>query len=112
MLIGLIAGCGDDDDNGGGPPPGTPVTLETVWPNEDGRGWLYAGLTRLGWESDLLDSVYIFPDSASVPDAPDLVDIYPLIDNPPLPDTFAIASSEFELEFDGEITTQSGVTGK
>jgi hypothetical protein len=104
----LVAGCSDD----GGTRTGITATLENIWPNEDGRSWTYAGLARGGWEDDLRDSAYVFPDSASVPPAPDFLDIIPLIDNPPLPDAFGTRETEYGLTFDGQTTTQSGVTAQ
>jgi hypothetical protein len=102
-------GCSDD---GVAPPPGTPAaTIENIWPNEDGRSWSYSNLTR-GWEFTFFDSTFIYPDSTDVPPAPDLDDLFDLIDDPPLPDTFETMASEYRLTFNGETTTLSGVTAQ
>ena len=101
----MLWGCGDDP----APPAGTP--LEILWPNEDGRSWTYDLSTEF-WEFDFLDPEYVYDTPAQVPDAPNLGSLFPLIDEPTTPDSTATFETWYRLEFNGDITTRSGVTAQ
>lgn len=92
-----LTGCNDDTTS-----PGNRA-LSALWPNEDGRRWEYT-LNGRGWESQIPDSGYVFPDS-QVPPAPDFSEIIPLIDNPALPETYSSLTTTWAMEFRGMITT-------
>lgn len=87
----------------------TPVepTIANVWPNEDGRSWTFRELYR-EWPWDI-------PPTAEDPSSltlPTLDEVAALLDTlrpgaGPDPVTF-----QYRLRFNGEITTQSGVTAQ
>jgi hypothetical protein len=110
MVAGLLSGCGDSDCNCPTcaylelPDP----TLENIWPNEDGTWWSY----EYGYRYWGLSGSVFYPESASVPPIPPLTELAHLIDcNEPGPEP-EIFSGTYRLAFDGEITTESGVTAQ
>jgi hypothetical protein len=92
--------------------PGIPITLETIWPNENGRAWDYI-LTRSEFDHWWFpDSANVYENIESVPPAPPIESILPFIDHPPLPDSVHTETDGWRLEFRDSITTGSGVTAQ
>jgi hypothetical protein len=61
----LLAGLACDDGTSPSPP-----TLESLWPDEDGRTWSYRA-SLCDWEPDLLDPDFVFASADQVPPFPD-----------------------------------------
>jgi hypothetical protein len=113
FLVLLCAGCSlfavacDDETS-----PGTPITLETIWPNENQRTWEFTS-TRTTFEGfSFADTSALYANKEDVPPAPSIQDILPLIDHPPLPDSMTSETGDWALSFQDSITTQSGVTAQ
>lgn len=110
LLLGaaaVVPAC-DDGPIGVGLRP----TLDNLWPNENGRRWDFAMTSRTWFDGALVDTEYVYPDSASVPDAPGLSEILQWLRPDDVPPVQDVAHRNFRLEFDGMGTTQSGVTGQ
>jgi hypothetical protein len=103
-LLAFTAGCNDDDDKPTSPQPA--VTLDRLWPNDDGRYWQYDVVTR-GWVDTGGDT---FATAAQVPPAPSPLEVLPLIDSGIDVPGATTSSSWYELRFMGTIRTGSGVT--
>ena len=90
--------------------PGPPLaSLETIWPNADGRGWKYA-LHRAEW-TDTSTAGY-FDTVIAVPPIPPLSTLRSIVaglQNGPSP---SADSASMELRFDGLRTTGPGVTAQ
>lgn len=92
------------------------VSLDALWPNEDGRRWDYA----FSFDGCPSEPPPWHPTAAEVPPAPDLADLVPLLGGkehgrppapqPPVP-CLGVRGS-YSLQFDGQITTESGVTAQ
>lgn len=92
------------------------VNLDALWPNEDGRRWDYACfLISCSVEGPVY---HASPDD--VPPAPPLNELAPLLGGkqhgrpaPPQPPVGCLVThASYSLRFDGEITTESGVTAQ
>ncbi len=90
------------------------VDLDALWPNEDGRRWDYQ-LVMTG--RDPIEPT-LYPTPADVPPAPPLAVLLPLLggkgkergEEPPLPPEWMRITGPYALQFEGQITTLSGVT--
>lgn len=100
-----LAGCGSDSC---GPEPcQCGVTLETIWPNDDGRGWEYEYTWRT-WD----DTCGAYTNVDDVPSAPSLDYIEDLLDKHPIGEDVTTRVGSYEMRFDGDSTTMSGVTAQ
>lgn len=106
LVLGLlcVAFACDDETS-----PGTPITLETIWPNENGRTWEYHWTARVFEGVMTPDSAAIYADENDVPPAPDISDILPLLDQPATPDSVSVDTRTWGLQFQDSTTTLSGV---
>jgi hypothetical protein len=111
VLLVAVAALGVSACDDGPIRSGLTPTLENIWPSEDGRRWDFS-MTSRTWLDGYVDTAYVYPDSASVPDAPGLSEILEWFRPDAVPPVQDIATRSFRLEFDGERTTQSGVTGQ
>jgi hypothetical protein len=91
---------------------GVAPTLENIWPSEDGRWWDYTMTSRVWSDGSLVDSAYIYPDSVSVPAAPGLSEILQWLSPDDVPAVLDVGRWSYLLEFDGQRTTSTGVTGQ
>lgn len=101
LVLLVFAGCGDDDcTTCVGEPSAPEPTLANAWPNEDGRGWTYDFLAR-EWPDTTLppNETYTIDDVDSV-----------LAVSAPLDAT--TEAHIWRQVFEGEYTTDSGVTGQ
>ena len=92
--------------------PGTPITLETIWPNENGRKWEYSWTETIFEGAVNPDTAAIYPSQDGVPPAPDISEILPLVDDPSIPQPVDIHTREWGLMFQDSTTTLSGVTAQ
>lgn len=106
----LLAGmCEDDSPTGTGAPLPDP-TLDNLWPNADGASWTYALEERI-WSEGLGD-LYIVETPEEVPPPPTLDQVAALLEEHPHEPVTDEDEGYFILRFDGEITTDSGVTAQ
>jgi hypothetical protein len=109
LVAGLaIGGCDKDTTK---PQPATPLAqLETVWPNEDQRGWVFAMKSET-W-LDTMTTVGFFKTAAAVPPAPTVSTLMNFFANYPKGDSVTADSGSCTFQFNGEVTTLSGVTAQ
>lgn len=93
----VLAGCfGDDDGDGAG------LDLENIWPHADGSAWTYALDVRL------LES----PDAPLETELPSMETLHTRLQEPVNGTVVQDTSLLYVLEFDGETTTDAGVTAQ
>lgn len=99
----LLPTAGCDRDSSGPPEEIQPTTnLDTLWPNEDGRHWVYR-LTQRQWAVE--ESLFPDPFVLTVDDIDSVLAV--------TPDPDAIETrGAWMLKFDGMLTTQSDVTAQ
>lgn len=100
----LLAGCSDDDCPScpGSQDPPEP-TLDNIWPHADGTRWTY----------DLRYAVHDGPEpSEDVPPLPTMEELHAALQQPVDTPQQTLDSGLYRLEFDGEITSETGVTGQ
>jgi hypothetical protein len=105
MICLKLAGCGSDSCG-----PETcqcGVTLEAIWPNDDGRGWDYKYTWRT-WD----DTCEAYATADEVPPAPSLDYIENLLGNHPIGGDVTTRVGSYKMRFDGDSTTQSGATAQ
>ncbi len=101
----LLAGCRDDDDCIDCPPADLPPepTLANIWPHADGTQWVY----------DFDFNQYAGPDLTDTPPPlPSLADLHAALQLPIPTDLIEADAGTYRLEFDGQVTTESGVTAQ
>lgn len=85
-----------------------PISLQNVWPDEDGRSWVYS--KRVDPRPEIAD-VPIFASPEEVPAMPDLDFILSFLEGYPHLEHVDPTGS-YGLIFDGNATTRSGAQGK
>jgi hypothetical protein len=107
MLVCLgISGCGSDACG-----PDTcrcGVTLENAWPNGNGAFWSYKYTVRT-WD---YDPCPVYASEEDVPAAPSLDTIENLLGSQPIGPNVETMVGTYEMMFDGDSTTMSGVTAQ
>lgn len=108
LCVPFVFGCDDDDPASPGPPATPAPTITNIWPHEDGRSWTYR------FEQKAVDggTAVVYPDSASVPAAPDVTEVPALLAAAFPGGDVAEAQGAFRLKFDGQQTTGSGAVGQ
>ncbi|MGD8628762.1 MAG: hypothetical protein PVH52_06740 [bacterium] len=105
----ILTGCSDNTCKPRvcGPKP----TLENVWPNDDQRFWEY-DFTMRGWSSTfpLFDTLYATEEE--VPPLPTFDYIVGLLDNHPIGDDVNTDVGIYRMRFDGDSTSDYGVTAQ
>ena len=100
-----LAGCGSDSC---GPQVcQCGVTLDNVWPNDEGRGWSYKYTMRT-WD----DACTLYTDVEDVPPAPSLDYIENLIGEHPIGENVTTSVGSYRMRFSGDSTTMSGATAQ
>ncbi len=89
--------------------------LDNIWPNEDGNWWSFSISlkTRIDFEDltdYLLEEDLFSDDPEDVPSAPELAELADSIVDFEPGEVVEFAEGMYSLSFDGELTTQSGVT--
>jgi hypothetical protein len=100
-----LAGCGSDSCGPESCQCG--VSLETIWPNDDGRGWEYEYTWRT-WD----DTCEAYTNVEDVPPAPSLDEIEKLLGKHPIGDNVTTRVGTYKMKFDGDSTTLSGATAQ
>jgi hypothetical protein len=101
----MLAGCGSESC---GPQPcQCGITLENIWPNDDGRGWEYEYTWRT-WD----DTCEAYTNLDDVPPAPSLDYIENLLGRHPIGEDVTTRVGSYAMWFDGDSTTMSGVTAQ
>jgi hypothetical protein len=109
MLTMIITGCSENTCK---PKPCGPMpTLENIWPNDDQRFWEYDFITR-GWSGNfpLFDTLYATAEE--VPDLPSFDHIEDLLENHPIGDDVNTRVGSYRMIFDGDTTSEYGVTAQ
>lgn len=104
------AGC-DDTDCPQCPPvdPPTPdPTIANVWPHADGDTWIHDLQVR-GYEGDPAE---VLDPEEPVPPLPDLETLYARLQAPVTRPPLGASAGLYRLSFDGEVTTDAGVTAQ
>lgn len=99
ILVLTLAGCDGDGSNA------IDATLADLWPNEDGRQWIY----------DLRYSASTVPldvSLTSVDSLPPISQMYEIMLSVDPPEPSSTHSAVLRNRFEGEVTTASGVTGQ
>lgn len=94
-------------ENVTGPGSSDALTMSNCWPNDDGRYWQYASASQM-LESEAF--AYL-PPNAQVPEVT-LADARALLAQPVVAVPGSLDEYDFRLQFDGSMTTQSGVTAQ
>ncbi len=98
LLLCALAGCGDDDKS-------FDATLDELWPDEDGRSWVYEVLVTTSEEpQDILED--------PTDPLPPIREIYTLFQDFAHAGETDVETDVLTTAFDGEVTTDSGVTGR
>lgn len=100
-----LTGCGSDSCG-----PQTchcEISLDNIWPNDDGRGWEYKYTWRT-WD----DACQMYPDINDVPPAPSLDKIEDLLGSHPIGPDVTTRIGTYTMGFDGDSTTMSGATAQ
>lgn len=98
-----FAGCEDLTGPSGGGSKSS-LTLSNLWPNEDGRYWRYDSRGATLEQ----DPVELLPPGSNVPPIT-LAAVREMLKQPVTEQAGSVNEFEFLLQFDGEITTGSGV---
>jgi hypothetical protein len=106
-LLALASGCGKDS-NPVAPRDAPGPTLQNLWPNADGRGWVYRVVQR-GWTDT---SFHYYPTEAEVPPAPDMLTLSILAGLQPVGPGLVADTSRYTLRFAGTATNHLAVTGQ
>ncbi len=106
LVVLALGGCATNECTA--PTCLTEIDLESMWPNADGTFWLYTLTTRI-WESA---GMIEYATPQEVPEAPSLDEIAIRLYRNEVPNRFEIEEGTYRLEFDGFITTLSGVTAQ
>lgn len=100
-LISLGAGCDDDS-------AGSRVTLDNLWPNADGNAWTYE--LRMSAREGPGPAVYGSP--SEVPPLPSRDELAAWLEAGPSGAPGDTGAGVMRLRFDGQVTTESGVTAQ
>jgi hypothetical protein len=106
LLIGLTPAC---DKKTTRPVTVTSPALQTIWPNDDGRFWIYR-ITAREWDDP--GGPHFYGDPDSVPQVPPLWYLAQQLGTQPIGPNVVTDTASFQLKFEGQITTQSGVTAQ
>jgi hypothetical protein len=113
LFIGAVflSGCGNEEDGScyvwpyqNLPDP----NLENIWPNEDGTSWSFEYAYRQ-WD---WGGFRLYPDPDSVPPLPSLDEFASFLACHEIGPNPQATRGTYRLEFDGDITTESGVTAQ
>jgi len=107
MLTLIVTGCSDNTCKPQicGPKP----TLENIWPNDDQRFWEY-DFTGRGWGGSIYDTLY--DTEEEVPPVPSFDYVEDLLDNHPIGDDVNTQTGTYRMRFDGDSTSDYGVTAQ
>jgi hypothetical protein len=83
------------------------ITLDSTWPNDDGRGWEYEYTWRT-WD----DTCHIYSSIDDVPPAPSLDRIESILDSYPIGPSVTTRVGTYKMRFSGDSTTMSGATAQ
>jgi len=104
----MLAACRKDAPLAPTPVPRDP-TLQTIWPNDDGRAWTYEQTSR-SWVDPFAGVWYA--TVTDVPPAPSLADIVALLGTQPIGSDVVTQPSSYQLKFAGPLSSLSGATGQ
>lgn len=107
LLVVLGLGC-DRKSKPTQPTPASAPSLQTLWPNDDGRTWNYRITAR--WWADPGPRYYQSRDS--VPPVPPLSQLAAQLGTQPIGSSPSTDTATFQLKFEGQMTTASGVTAQ
>jgi hypothetical protein len=109
-LIVFMIGCDDDEDGCTNCPStdGQEPTFQTMWPSADGNTWIH-DLTLHAFEGDPDDLVE--PEDPD-PELPDMATLHTRLGQPVTWPSLGQSEGLYRLRFDGDVTTQSGVTAQ
>jgi len=110
ILAILVAGCSDDDECPTCPEGSDdPVpTFANIWPHADGNAWTY-DLQNIGYEGDPSDQV---EPGEPIPDLPSMDELHARLTVPIDNEIRGSSEGAYRLFFDGDITTEAGVTAQ
>jgi hypothetical protein len=84
-------------------------TLENIWPNDDQRFWEYDFTVR-GWNAGMYDTLY--ETEEEVPPVPSFDYIEDLLESHPIGDDVNTDEGIYRMRFDGDRTSDYGMTGQ
>ncbi len=84
-------------------------TIHNIWPNVDGTSWTYDYTWRIFHD---YEPPRLHDTSGEVPPVPGLDELAEYMDEHPVGGNPDVTEMIYELQFDGMITTQSGVTAQ
>lgn len=87
---------------------GRGVSLENLWPNDDGHLWVY-DIEQHTWDPP---AVHFYGNPADVPPAPSLAVVAELLRRHPTGRNQVTETASYRMQFQGLRTTLSGVTGQ
>jgi len=88
--------------------------LSNIWPNEDGRYWIYT-IQERAWGNPPFDPLFdprTYPTAAQVPPAPRLLEVAALLRSHPIGANPVLSTAFYRMQFNGIKTTQSGAVGQ
>ena len=91
-----------------GPQGGHGMSLENLWPNDDGHLWVY-DIAQRTWDSP---PIHFYSNPADVPPAPSLAFVAELLRRHPGGRNQVIETAGYTMQFQGLRTTLSGATGQ
>jgi len=99
----LLVGC-NDEDCPDCPDPAPMPTMSNLWPHADGTGWIY----------DLDYEMYPAPPATDpvVQPMPSMAELHDALATVPAGDPIMDRQGLYRLRFEGEVTTESGVTAQ
>jgi len=104
LATSLLSGCSDDDCPScpQSPDPAAPA-LDNIWPHADGERWTY----------DLQYAVHEgLAPSEEPPPLPTMAALHAALRQPVTPPQQSLDTGLYRLEFAGEITSETGITGQ
>ena len=100
-LFSLVAGCDGDG-------PSFRATLDNLWPNADGDAWTF----ELAMSAREGAGLVIYSSPSEVPPLPPPDELAAWLDGGPAGAPDDTGSGVMRLRFDGQVTTESGVTAQ
>ncbi len=110
LSVCVFTHCSEDGCGPGECPPS--ANLDNLWPNDDGREWQF-DLVQLWWvelDRSICEILHVSRDD--VPTIPSLDEVEDMLRKHAVPDGFESAEGTYYMKFDGDSTTQSGVTAQ